>query len=80
MEMSVVGWIIYHAIGTVFWLWLLRWGGAEWIEGWGAWGLLGWFSGHWGAEQIKLYALLILIGELIWFVLGLFFPACRFSL
>lgn len=77
METSLVGWIIMHAAGLLFWLWLLRGDGAERIEGWAAWGLIGWFAGHWNAEQIRLFALLLLVLESLWFVIGLFIPELR---
>ena len=29
----MVIWIIEYAVLALFWLWIARWGGAEWIEG-----------------------------------------------
>ncbi len=79
MAMTLTEWFLVHALGVAFWLWLLLLGGAERIVGWGAWGLLGWFAGHWTAEQIRLYALILLVIEVAWFVTGLVFPAARFA-
>ena len=79
MTYTLLPWIAYHSVGVLFWLWVLKWGGAERIEGWRAWFLVGWFAGHWEAEQIRFYALLALVGECIWFLIGLFAPALRFS-
>lgn len=78
MTTALAPWIVMHVAGLLFWCWLLCRGGAERIEGWAAWGLLGWFAGHWNAEQIRLYALLLLILELLWFIGGLFSPDLRF--
>ncbi len=68
---------ITHALGILFWLWLLTWGGANWLEGWKAWGILGWFAGIWTEDQIRVYALALLVMEVIWFVLGVFQPRLR---
>lgn len=77
MAVSMGTWLIYHGLGMLFWLWLLCWGGAERVTGWRAWGLIGWFAGHWSAEQLRLYALLLLALQGIWFIGGLFSPAWR---
>lgn len=77
--MALGHWVIVYVVTASLWLWVLRWGGAEWLEGWKAWGLLGWFTGHWSAEQIKLYALLVFLIETVWFCIGLFSPAARFA-
>jgi hypothetical protein len=77
--MDLTLWILFYLTSMLFWLWILRWGGAEWLEGWKAWAAIGWFAGHWQAEQIRLYALLLLIVETVGFVVGLFVPAIRFA-
>jgi hypothetical protein len=75
--MDIVLWIIGYLLSSLFWLWILRWGGAAWLAGWKAWAVIGWFSGHWSAEQIRLYALILFILETIGFIAGLFSPTVR---
>ncbi len=75
--MDLLYWLVGYVASTLFWLWVLRWGGAKWIEGWKAWAAVGWFAGHWKAEQIRLYALLLLTLETVGFVAGLFVPSLR---
>ncbi|MEJ2454550.1 MAG: hypothetical protein P8103_10375 [Candidatus Thiodiazotropha sp.] len=75
--MDVILWILVYIASILLWLWILRWGGAEWLEGWKAWAAIGWFAGHWKAEQIRLYAWLLLILETVGFVVGLFVPDLR---
>jgi hypothetical protein len=77
--MDLIYWIIGYAISALFWLWLLKWGGAEWLEGWKAWLAIGWFAGHWSAEQIRLYALILFVLESIGFVAGLLFDSIRLA-
>ena len=78
MEATLIEFIIYQGIGILFWIWILRWGGAETIEGWRSWALIGWFAGHWTAEQIRFYAFILLTIELVWLAVGIFVPAARF--
>ena len=78
--MTIIGWVIGHSIITAFWLWIIRWGGAELLEGRVASLFL--ISEHayfWDAETIRIVACVILAVSLVWFVLGLFFPEMRLS-
>ena len=76
--MGLGSWILLFAAGSMFALWVLRWGGAEWLEGWRAGVLLDWIhAGFWNAEQIKLYVILLWLLHAGWFLLGLFQPAFR---
>ena len=77
--MSLAAWIALFVLSSLWWKWILSWGGAAWLEGFKAWFSLGWFSWAWNAEQIRLYALLCWLFEGIWFVTGVFFPDARFS-
>lgn len=77
--MDMLYWILSYTGSALFWLWILRWGGADWLEGWKAWVAIGWFAGHWHAEQIRLYALILFVLESIWFVLGLFSPIVHWA-
>ncbi|OLP18016.1 hypothetical protein BST81_13330 [Leptolyngbya sp. 'hensonii'] len=76
--MSLIAWIVSFALTSLFWKWVLSWGGAEWLEGWKAFFVIDLFAGFWSAKQIKLYGLICWIGSGIWFVVGLIWPAMRF--
>lgn len=78
--MSILTWILIYLGLSLFYLWVLRWGGAEWMEGWKSIFFIDWFrSVEWSSEQIRLYMLLCWIGSSIWFVIGLCYPECRFA-
>ncbi|HEX5513374.1 MAG TPA: hypothetical protein VFY81_03200 [Gammaproteobacteria bacterium] len=78
--MSLVAWTSLFLATSLFWKWVISWGGAEWLEGWKAFLVIDWFAAAvWSAEQIKLYALACWIGNGIWFAIGLFVPGLRFS-
>lgn len=77
--MPIIAWITLFIIELVFWLWVIKWGGAERLEGSFASGfLISIFAPNWSAEGIKLFAWLTLIVSSIWFVIGLFYPDVRF--
>lgn len=76
--MSLNEWILSFAGFSVFCCWINYWGGAEWIEGWKSWFVIGWTPSEWSAEQIKLYFFCFWIIGLIWFVVGLKNPEYRF--
>ena len=73
--MSVLIWCLIFAASSVLALWVMRWGGAEWMERWGLSDSL--YSTSWNAEQIKLYFLLLWLLHVVWFVVGLLVPAAR---
>ncbi|RIX75223.1 hypothetical protein [Acidovorax cavernicola] len=76
--MTLLWWIVFHAIGALFWLWILRWGGADWLEGTFLSGfLVSTFAPRWSAEGLRMFALLMLIVCAISFVWGLFMPEMR---
>lgn len=75
--MTLVEWVIIYILSALFWLWILNWGGARWLEGWKASFMVGWFTGWWTAEQLRLYALILLVFETIWFLVGLVKPEYR---
>ena len=76
--MSLVAWLALNALAAPINLWVLAWGGAEKIEGW-----LSVFytechgSLTWSAEQIRLFALLILIVQIVLIAPGIFVPELR---
>jgi len=72
-------WIVFYFFELLFWLWIIRWGGAKWLEGTFASGLLiSTLAPAWRAEGIKLFAWISLIAMSIWFVAGLANPSLRF--
>lgn len=75
--MTLTAWIASFAATSLFWKWILSWGGAEWLEGWKAFFVIDWFATFWSAEQIRLYALLAWIGSGAWFVVGVLHPEYR---
>ena len=78
--MSILAWVLLFAADCALCYWVLRLGGAAWLEGWRSLFVIDWLLAHrWTAEQIKLYFLVCWLGHLIWFAAGLFSPALRFS-
>jgi hypothetical protein len=78
--MSLSWWVILFAAFSVFSLWVLRWGGAERLEGWKSMFFIDWAQAfQWDAEQIKLYFLALWVLCAAWFTIGLFLPMARFS-
>lgn len=75
--MSLLTWILSHVTLAAFWLWILSFGGAEKIEGWKSFFIIGWFAALWTAEQLRLYALCILVLQVPWFIAGLLIPQWR---
>jgi len=76
---DIGSWVLVYLLTALFWYWILSWGGARWIEGWKSWGIIGWFAGHWNVEQIRFYALIMLILETVWFGAGLYSPTVRMA-
>jgi len=75
---SLAEWILLYLVDLLFWLWVLRWGGAEWLEGTFVSGvLINLRAPFWGSEGIKLFGWLIVFISTIWFVMGLFMPEMR---
>lgn len=75
--MTPAQWTLINGLGALFWLWILCWGGARWLEGWKAFVSIDWFAARWNAEQLRLYALCLLVLQGAWYVLGLFYPELR---
>ena len=76
--MSTPAFIAVYVASSLFWKWIISWGGAAWLEGWRAFFLLEWFAAHWSAEQIRLYALIMWIASTLLFAVGLIVPEYRF--
>lgn len=73
-------WIALFIAQSLFWKWIVSWGGAEYLEGWKAFFVLDWFAARWSAEQIRLYALACWILSVLWFLVGLFIPDLRLTM
>ena len=76
--MGLTAWCLFYGIELIFWIWIIRWGGAERLEGTFSSGfLLHMFAPRWSADGIKLFAWLMMIVSTIWFAIGLFNPGVR---
>ena len=75
--MSLLAWIIFYVLQSLFYKWVLSWGGASWLEGLKSAFTFGWFTWDWNAEQLRLYALILWIVVTLWFVVGVFNSALR---
>jgi hypothetical protein len=76
--LSLTVWIIIFCANSLFWKWIISWGGAEIIKGWVAGLFFEWLVSDLNAEQIRAYALLVWIISGGWFILGVFLPEFRF--
>lgn len=55
--MSFNEWIVAYALSSLFWIWILWWGDAKWLEGTFASGfLISSLAPKWNSEGIKLFA------------------------
>ena len=57
---------------SLFYKWVISWGGAKTIEGWKSFFLIGWFALDWNSEQIRLYALIGWLVTTVIFIIGCF--------
>lgn len=72
-------WMIEYALNLLFWLWIIKWGGAEWLaDTFIAGFIVNLFTVHWSPDVIKFYGWLILIGTTVWFIIGMAIPDLRF--
>lgn len=76
--MSLFWWTVFHALDATLWLWILRWGGAAWLEGTFLSGfIVSTFAPRWNAEGLRMAALIMLVFCAISFALGLLMPDVR---
>lgn len=75
----LITWIIYFVIISIFYKWLISWGGAERIEGWLSFIVIGWFALDWKAEQIKFFTIIMWLFFTMIFLYGLFNPRFRYD-
>lgn len=73
----LITWIVFYIAVSLFYKWILSWGGAQRVEGWLSLIAIGWFALDWSAEQIRLFALIMWLIFTVVFVVGLFNPAFR---
>lgn len=45
--------IALYCLNSLFWKWIISWGGAQWLEGWKSIFVLEWFAWGWNAEQLR---------------------------
>jgi hypothetical protein len=77
--MSLTELIVTYLINLVFWLWVVRWGGAEWLEGTFTSGLLiNIFAPRWSADGIKLFGYGTILISTILFIIAIFSPDFRY--
>ncbi|GAB6388986.1 hypothetical protein [Stutzerimonas marianensis] len=76
--MGLIEFILLYLVSSLFWKWVISWGGAQWLEGWKSFFIIDWFAWVWTAEQIRLYALVAWVFSTLFFLLGLFKPEWRF--
>ena len=77
--MSLTELVVTYLLQLVFWLWIVRWGGAEWLEGTFLSGfLVHIFAPRWSAEGIKLFGCGAILVSTVLFVVGLFSPDFRY--
>ena len=76
--MTLLSWILIYLIDLIFWVWIVKWGGAEWLEGTiKAEFLISIFASRWSVEGIKLFGYGIIIISTIIFILGIFISDFR---
>ena len=68
----MIFWIAMYLLSSLFYKWVLSWGGAKTIEGWKSFFLIGWFALDWNSEQIRLYALIGWLVTTVIFINGCF--------
>lgn len=68
----MITWIAMYLLSSLFYKWVLSWGGAKTIEGWKSFFLIGWFALDWNSEQIRLYALISWLVTTVIFIIGCF--------
>jgi hypothetical protein len=76
--MDIGIWIVIFVFSSLFWCWILFWGGAEWLEGTFLSGLLLHMRAPlWSEEGLKIFAGLTWLIHGVWFLIGLFVPSAR---
>ena len=78
--MSFERWTLMNGVAVLFYLWVLCGNGARWLEGWKGTIFFGRIRGDsWNVEQLRFFALFLLVLQVAWYVLGLLQPEFRFG-
>jgi len=76
--MSLKEWTVTYLIDLVFWVWVVRLGGAERLEGTFTSGfLVHIWAPRWSSDGIKLFGYCTLLISTVWFAVGIFYPELR---
>jgi hypothetical protein len=77
--MSLIELTITYLIDLIFWLWVVKWGGAEWLAGTFTSGfLISIFAPRWSSDGIKLFGYGAILISTIFFVIAVFSPDFRY--
>lgn len=77
--MSLTELIVTYLIILIFWLWVVKWGGAERLEGTFASGfLISIFAPNWSAEGIKLFGYCAIGLSTLLFIAAVIYPDFRY--
>lgn len=77
--MGILLWIVIFVSVSLFWVWIIFAGGAEFLEGSVFSLLVGWWAINWSADGIRLFAWVSWILSGLWFLLGVFVPEARIA-
>jgi hypothetical protein len=70
-------WISLYLVLVLYCLWLVRWGGDEWLEGKLVSGFLAtWFAPKWTADGIRIFGWAALLAGTFCFVVGVLWTFC----
>ena len=76
--MSLTELAVIYLVNLLFWLWVVKWGGAEWLEGSFISGLLvHLFAPRWSADGIKLFGYGAILMSTIYFIVAILYPDFR---
>ena len=76
--MHIFDWVISYLFNLLLWLWIVRWGGAEWLENaFESRSLIDIWPSEWSVEVTKLVGWISLIITTAIFLIGLFSQEIR---
>ena len=77
--MGLIELIVVFLIQLLFWIWVVRWGGARRLEGTFTSGfLINIFAPRWTEDGIKLFAYCSIVITTILFLLAIYIPDLRY--
>ena len=77
--MGILPWIGIYALESLFFAWLLFWGGARRLEGSWLAELVAFKGSVTSADGLKLLAWIFWVSGTCWFLAGLFVPGVRWA-